>query len=101
MLPGVQELACDRGIGSDVVPRRHEDVTRIPPDVDVLRALPVGQAVQWEMPFEDAPWSGSFDALRHLVFRNDEARVRPGRYPMQRFRELDRLEDEQAHDALG
>src|SRR5438093_7262894 len=100
ILPGVQELARERGVGTDVVPGRHEDVARIPPDVDVLRALPVRQAVEGEVALEKAPVPEALDDLPHLGSRNDEARVRPGRHPMQRPRKLDRLEDEQAHDAL-
>src|SRR4029077_524507 len=88
-------------LGPDVVPRRHEDVTRIPPDVDVLRALPVGQPIQGEVALEKAPVPEALDDLPHLGSRNDEARVRPGRHPMQRLRKLDPLEDEEAHDALG
>src|SRR5437764_9227194 len=101
ILPGVQELARERGVGPDVVPRRHEDVARIPPDVDVLRAVLVTQAVQGEVALQEAPVPEALDDLPHLGSRNDEARVRPGRHPVQRFRKLDRLEDEEAHDALG
>src|SRR5216117_860539 len=91
ILPGVQELARERGVGPDVVPRRHEDVARIPPNVDVLRALPVGQAVQGEVALQEAPVPETLDDLPHLGFRDDEARVRPGRHPMQRVGKLDRL----------
>src|SRR5947199_3818937 len=101
ILPGVQELARERGVGPDVVPGRHENVARIPPDVDVLRALPVRQAVQGEVALQEAPVPEALDDLPHLGSRNDEAGVGPGRHPVQRFRKLDRLEDEQAHDALG
>src|SRR5947199_2203283 len=101
ILPGVQELACEWGVGPDVVPGRHEDIPRIPPDVDVLRALPIGEAVEGEVALEKAPVPEALDDLPHLGSRNDEARVRPGRHPVQRFRKLDPLEDEEAHDTLG
>src|SRR5207247_802117 len=54
VLSRVQHLARQRGVGSDVVPRRHEDVTGVPPDVDVFGAFPVWQAVQGEVALEEA-----------------------------------------------